>query len=239
MAQRSNKSAQPAQAQAITAQELATLEKQALQYAKAWLVGKEDTANAFARLVLTLTILALSQIGRSFADIHDRLAASLGKGEARRAFIETAKQASRIERSFAFEANGSDYSVIVASAWNEKSKTFAICLEPREIYDRIADCKALLSARNVYLPRIKTDKFNLIKDDTKAKAKAEKAKAKKAEAEKAEAEKARAENEKLLSPETVTSAQAVYLIGRLISRIDNKQDALAIMAKIETVVKAL
>ena len=232
-----------AQAQAqLTAQDIATLEQQAMQYAKAWLLGKEDTANAFAKLILSLAILALSQKGRSFAEIYDRLTSSMGKGEARKAFIEVAKQISRIERSFAFESSGADYSIICSSAWNEKEKAFAICLEPKEIYDRIADCKALLSARNVYLPRIRMDKLNLIKDDSKAKEKAEKAKAKKeaeakAKAESEAKEKAQVESAKLLSPETVTSAEAVALIRRLINRLDNKQDVATILAVIQTAAK--
>ena len=86
------------------------------------------------------------------------------------------------------------------------------------------------------------DKLNLIKDDSKAKEKAEKAKAKKeaeakAKAESEAKEKAQVESAKLLSPETVTSAEAVALIRRLINRLDNKQDVATILAVIQTAAK--
>lgn len=226
----------------LTAQAVQSYEEQINSYAKNLVTGKADIQNDFNRIVLIVGILALAQKGRNFEAVYSRLSQTLGKADTRKLFISVAIQTSVLERSFAYESGSYDYAIIVSSSWQEKDKTFSIALDAKATYDRIAEFKELLAMRVVYLPRVKPSKLNYVKDDSKEKAKAEKAKAKKeaeakAKAESEAKEKAQAESTKLLSPETVTSAEAVALIKRLVTRLDNKKDIATVLATMQTIAK--
>ena len=228
--------AQPEQAQpALTEAEYTSYEARLADCTKRLVLDKEAVAERYAQCVLIISILALAQIGRLFTVVLDNLTAAFGKAEARKIMTAAAVQCSRIERSFAHEAAGYDYSIIVASTWNEAEKKFKICLNPAEIYARIAELKELLAMRHTYLPRIKPDKFNLVKAEKKTKAEKPTEQAEQAQAQ-AQAQ-AQPANSVTVNFDTVTSAEACNLIRKLINRIDSKLDALAILAVIETTVK--